>query len=54
VDLVAEQLNAVPVTVAVSSVMYTDASMHEVIRGSYKYNVHYCFYAWGYPWQFQI
>jgi hypothetical protein len=32
VDLVVKQLNPVPVTVAVTNIRYTNASMHEVIR----------------------
>jgi len=38
VDLVVKQLNPVPVTVAVTNIMYTNASMHDVIRQ--KFYIH--------------
>jgi len=38
VDLVVKQLNPVPVTVAVTNIIYINASMHEVTRQ--KFYVH--------------
>jgi len=38
VDLVVKQLNPILVTVAVTNIMYTNASMHEVIRQ--KFYIH--------------